>query len=144
MQKFVEKEHFKFHDLINNWPGKSGNLKPQESLQVLLLLLCFLFRSSPLKMILERIVPKFGKMLLENPQWNSVLVTGHRSSYLQKLNMQLVVLVILKQLFLEISSIDCYRVKPKIHYPFKWIQLNGNVKIGQCILKNWTIFTFSI
>ena len=47
MQKFVEKEHFKFHDLINNWPGKSGNLKPQESLQVLLLLLCFLFRSSP-------------------------------------------------------------------------------------------------
>ena len=30
--------------------------------------------------------------------------------------------------------------KRKIHYPFKWIQLNGNVKIGKCILKNRTIF----
>ena len=27
-------------------------------------------------------------------------------------------------------------VKRKMHYPFKWIQLNVNVKIGWCILKN--------
>ena len=32
------------------------------------------------------------------------------------------------------------RLKHKIHYPFKWIQLNGNGKIGYCILKNLTIF----
>ena len=35
-------------------------------------------------------------------------------------------------------------LKRKIHYPFKWIQLNGNVKIGYCILKNLTILTSSI
>ena len=34
--------------------------------------------------------------------------------------------------------------KRKIHYPFKWIRLNGNVKIGWCILKNLTIFNSSI
>ena len=35
-------------------------------------------------------------------------------------------------------------LKHKIHSPFKWIQLNGNVKIGWCILKILTIFTSSI
>ena len=25
-----------------------------------------------------------------------------------------------------------------MRYPFKWIQLNGNVKIELCLLKNWT------
>ena len=35
-----------FHDLINNCPGNSEDLKPQESLRALFLL-CFLFRSSP-------------------------------------------------------------------------------------------------
>ena len=35
-------------------------------------------------------------------------------------------------------------VNRKIHDPFKWIQLNGNVKIGQYILKKLTIFTSSI
>ena len=37
-----------------------------------------------------------------------------------------------------------YGLKRKIHYPFKWIQLNGNIKIGECFLKNLTIFTSSI
>ena len=41
-----------FYDLINSCPGKSENLKPQGSLRVLLLL-CFLLRSSPPKLILE-------------------------------------------------------------------------------------------
>ena len=31
-------------------------------------------------------------------------------------------------------------VKHKIHYPFKWIQLNGNLKIGECILKYFKQF----
>ena len=38
-----------FRDLKNNCPGKSENLKPQRSMRVLLLL-CFLFRSSPPKL----------------------------------------------------------------------------------------------
>ena len=29
----------------------------------------------------------------------------------------------------------------KIHYPFKGIQLNGNVKIGECFLRKLAIFT---
>ena len=40
-----------FHDLINNCLGKSENLKLQGSLRVLLLL-CFLLRSSPPKLLL--------------------------------------------------------------------------------------------
>ena len=35
-------------------------------------------------------------------------------------------------------------IKRKIHYPYKWIQLNENVKIGKCIFKNLTVFTSSI
>ena len=27
-------------------------------------------------------------------------------------------------------------LKCKIHYPFKWIELDGNVKTGYCILQN--------
>ena len=45
-----------------------------------------------------------------------------------------------------ISGAFKYKTKPKrkIHYPFKWIQLNGNVKTGYCILKNLKTFTSSI
>ena len=32
------------------------------------------------------------------------------------------------------------RVKRKTQYPFKWIQLNGNVKIGQCYVKKFDNF----
>ena len=42
------------------------------------------------------------------------------------------------------SFLYVYTIKHKIHYLFKWIQLNGNVKIGWCIFKNLKIFTSSI
>ena len=74
------------HDLINSCHGKSENLKPQRSPHVLLLL-CFLFRSSPPKIILESIVDlKFWKIPLESSRWIYVLVARHGLSYLQKLN----------------------------------------------------------
>ena len=53
-----------FHDLINTCPGKSENLKPPGSLRVLLLL-CFLFRSSPPPKLFSKVaVLKFHKALL--------------------------------------------------------------------------------
>ena len=59
------REKICFHDLINNYSGKSENLNPQESLRVLLLL-CFLFRSSPPKLFWTVAVLKFRKIPLEN------------------------------------------------------------------------------
>ena len=46
-------------------------------------------------------------------------------------------------LFKEAMKINDSKPTPKhkIHYPLKWIQLNGNVKIGYCIIKNWTNFS---
>ena len=49
-----------FHNLINNCPGKSKNLKSQQSLCVILLF-CFLFRSSPPKLFSKVAVLKFQK-----------------------------------------------------------------------------------
>ena len=56
------------HDLMNNCPGKSENLKPKGSLRVFLLL-CFLFRSSPQKLFSKVAALKFCKILLENLRW---------------------------------------------------------------------------
>ena len=55
-----------FHDLINNCPWKSENLKQQGPLRVLLLL-CFLFRSSPPKLFSKVAVLKFRKIPFETP-----------------------------------------------------------------------------
>ena len=54
-----------FHDLINNCPGKSENLKPQGLLRVLLLL-CFLFRRSLPKIILESNCFKISQNYIRN------------------------------------------------------------------------------
>ena len=51
----------KLHDLINNCPGKSENLKPQGSLRALLLF-CFLFRRSPQKLFSKVAVLKFREI----------------------------------------------------------------------------------
>ena len=56
------------HDLINNCPGKSENLKRKGSVRVLLLL-CFLFRSSPQKLFSKVAALKFCKIPLENLRW---------------------------------------------------------------------------
>ena len=56
-------------------------MKPQGSLRILFLL-CFLFRRSPPKLFSKLVALKFCKILLENPQRISVLVAGHRPSYL--------------------------------------------------------------
>ena len=53
-----------FHDLINICPGKSENLKSQESLCIFLLH-CFLFRSWSLKLFSKVAVLKFHKTPLE-------------------------------------------------------------------------------
>ena len=50
-----------FYDLIINYPVKSGNLKLQGSLCVLLLL-CFSFRSNPSKSFSKVAVLKFRKI----------------------------------------------------------------------------------
>ena len=55
-----------FHDLINNCPRKNENLKPKGSLCVLLLP-CFLFRSSLPKLFSKVAVLKFCKTPLETP-----------------------------------------------------------------------------
>ena len=56
-----------FHGLINNCPGKSEKLKPQESLCVLLLLFSFQKQTYPLlqKKILE--ILKISKIPWETP-----------------------------------------------------------------------------
>ena len=56
----------KFHDLINSYPGKSENLKPQGSLRALLLH-SFLFRSSPRILFLKIAVLKFRKIPWKTP-----------------------------------------------------------------------------
>ena len=103
-----------FHDSINNRPVKSEYLKPHGSLCVHLLL-CFLFRSSPLKkIILESSCSIICKTPLETPQWISALVAGHRPSYLQKLNCA----ACCPLNFLGISSLNCSNQKqpPEVCY----------------------------
>ena len=51
--------------LINNYPGKSENLKPQWSLRSPLL--CFLFKSSPPKLFSKVAVLKFRRILWKTP-----------------------------------------------------------------------------
>ena len=80
-----------FHNLINNCLVNSENLKPKGSL-LDLLLLYFLFRSSPPELFSKVAVLKFRKIPWETPA---------------------VVLAILKQLFLGISSTDyCNQKQP--------------------------------
>ena len=55
-----------FHDLINNCPRKSENIKRRGSLRVLLLL-WFPFRSSPPKLFSKVTVLKLRKIPLETP-----------------------------------------------------------------------------
>ena len=55
-----------FYDLIYNFPGNSENLKPQGPVRTLLLL-CFLFRSSPPKLISIVAVLKFREIPGEKP-----------------------------------------------------------------------------
>ena len=76
-----------FHGLINNCSSKSENLKPQGSLSTLPLF-CFLFRSSPRNLFSKVVVQNFAKLRGKHRRWIVVLVTGQRSSYLQKLNCQ--------------------------------------------------------
>ena len=64
-EKICEEKRL-FHDLINNCPGKSENLKPQVSL-CFLLLLCFLFRSSLRKLFSKVAVLKFRKIPWKTP-----------------------------------------------------------------------------
>ena len=78
-----------FYDLINNWPGKSGNLKPQGSLCTLLFLLYYASfqKQSPKSYSQKVAVSKIHKILQKTPAMNSCFsVAGHRPSYLQKLN----------------------------------------------------------
>ena len=87
-----------FHDVINIYPEKSKNLTLERSLCVLLFL-CFF--SEAAKLFSKVSISKFYK---KHPRWISVLVAeyGHHIWIAQH-----VVLGILKQIFLGISSIYC-------------------------------------
>ena len=77
----IFRESTLLHGLINNCPGKSENLKSQTRVTAHPSPPPFSFQKQPPEFILEAAL-KFRKIPLENPRWISVLVAGHRPSYL--------------------------------------------------------------